>query len=220
MVIQILIMTICVKGVSAQEPQYFTKHGIEIQFHNEDASIDKSIVKKFVSTIFNTYPKLMKSFNKNARTDLIVKIDTSYHGVAYAQNGAITISSNWIHEHPTDIDLITHEGMHIIQAYPDGSGPGWLIEGIADYVRHVFGVDNPSANWYLPQYKDGQHYTNSYRVTANFLVWTTANYDKKLVQKLDHHLREKTYTPSVWQKYTGITLDELWKLYEENPTMY
>ncbi|PXX29045.1 basic secretory family protein [Arenibacter sp. ARW7G5Y1] len=217
--IQLYILAMFVTGVSAQEIQNFKRHGVEIQFHNEDPSIDKAIVKKFVSTIFKTYPKLMKRFNKNARTDLKVKIDTSYNGVAYAQNGAITISSKWIHQHPTDIDLITHEGMHIIQAYPNGSGPGWLTEGIADYVRHVYGVDNQRANWYLTQYKDGQHYTNSYRITANFLVWTTANFDKELVKKLDYHLREKTYTPGLWKKYTGKTLDQLWKLYEVNPSM-
>jgi hypothetical protein len=32
--------------------------------------------------------------------------------------------------------------MHIVQAYPDGAGPWWITEGIADFVRFDDGIDN------------------------------------------------------------------------------
>lgn len=32
--------------------------------------------------------------------------------------------------------MIAHELVHIAQAYPPGTGPGWLTERIADYVRY------------------------------------------------------------------------------------
>jgi len=60
--------------------------------------------------------------------------------------------------------------MHIVQDYGQSTGPGWLTEGIADYARYKFGVNNPAAKWALPAYKSTQKYTDAYRVTARFLV--------------------------------------------------
>jgi len=150
---------------------------------------------------------------------LEVKIDTAYNGVAYAHNGKITISSEWLRKKPEDIDVITHEVMHIVQSYPHKSGPGWLTEGIADYVRHVYGVDNKRAGWSLTGYSADNHYTQSYRITARFLLWITQKYDKTLVLKLDKHLREKTYHEELWEKYTGKSLEDLWKEYQSAPQL-
>lgn len=88
---------------------------------------------------------MVKDFNPKALKTLEIKIDTAYIGVAYAINGKITISSKYLRKKPQDLDVITHEVMHIVQAYPNNSGPGWLTEGIADYVRYKYGNDNKSA---------------------------------------------------------------------------
>ena len=116
-----------------------------------------------------------------------------------------------------DLDVITHEVMHIVQSYPPNSGPGWLTEGIADYVRFKYGVDNKGAGWSLPDYKPENSYKNSYRITARFLYWLTKKYDKNIVQKLDKNMRNKTYSEDLWNQYTGKSLDALWAEYSESP---
>lgn len=191
----------------------------KISIINEDAELSPSIIKGFENIILKVYPKLVKDFNKNARMDITVKIDTSYDGVAYANNGRVTVSSKWLHARPNDLDLMTHEIMHIIQSYPNGAGPGWLTEGIADFVRHKYGVDNVKAGWSLTEFSKNQSYKNSYRITARFLVWITQNYDKKFVIKMDKKLRSNTYSPELWKEYTGLNVDQLWESYSNNPTI-
>lgn len=190
---------------------------LTVTFENQDTELNPLIQDGLVEIIFDVYPKMIEDFNPEAMKELKVKIDTAYGGVAYAHNGQIVISANWLRQRPEDLDLITHEVMHIIQSYPSHAGPGWLTEGIADYVRHVYGVDNEGAKWSLPSYSPNHQYTDSYRITARFLVWITQQYDEELVVKLDRNLRNKTYSAELWKKYTGETLDELWDLYSTNP---
>ncbi len=102
--------------------------------------------------------------------------------------------------------------MHIVQDYGDGAGPGWLTEGIADYVRYDYGVDNATAKWALPALKPTHNYDNAYRITARFLIWVEKG-KKGTVQKLDSQLRSHTYTADSWKKLTGKTVDELWAAY-------
>lgn len=206
-------------ALHAQEnPSTVTKNGgITVTLENEDVTLDSGIKDGLLEIIFEVYPKLTRDFNPQALQELQVKIDTAYKGVAYAHNGQIVISSKWLHQKPEDLDLMTHEAMHIIQAYPHNAGPGWLTEGIADYVRHIYGVNNEGAGWSLPRYASNQKYTDSYRVTARFLVWISKEYDQDFVVKLDKHLRKRTYSNELWEKYTNKSLDELWDLYSRNP---
>lgn len=206
-------------ALHAQEnPRMVTKNGgITVTFENEDVTLDSDIQDGLLEIIFEVYPKLMRDFNPQALQELQVKIDTSYTGVAYAHNGQVVISSTWLHQRPEDLDLMTHEVMHLIQAYPHNAGPGWLTEGIADYVRYVYGVNNEGAGWSLPGYASNQQYTDSYRVTARFLVWISKEYDPNFVVKLDQHLRKNTYSEVLWEKYTSKSLDELWDLYSKSP---
>lgn len=193
------------------------KSNITVTYTNQDETLSEDIEKGFKKIIHEVYPQLMKDFNPEAMTDLKIKIDTAYNGVAYAHNGQVTVSSKWLHERPEDLDLMTHEVMHIIQSYPGGSGPGWLTEGIADYVRFKYGMDNEGAKWSLTPYNNAQHYTNSYRITARFLEWISQNYDEQIVYKLDKRLRGKTYSDSLWKTYTGASLNELWETYSKDP---
>ncbi|MDB5262461.1 MAG: secretory protein [Adhaeribacter sp.] len=122
-------------------------------------------------------------------------------------------------EKPGDIDVVTHKVFHIVQNYGRGAGPGWLVEGITDYVRHKYGIDNAGANWSLTPFDPKHNYTNSYRITARFLVWLEKNENKKIVDELNKSLRTRTYTPETWVKLTGKTLDELWQSYAQNPAI-
>ena len=201
----------------SQQQETFKKKGKVLIFTNHDPNLNQDTKDGLVKTFFKVYPKLIKDFNPESMDTIRVKIDTEYDGVAYAHNGRITISSDWLEKKPGDIDVITHEVMHIVQSYPPNSGPGWLTEGIADYVRFKYGVDNEGAGWSLPDYKPENSYKNSYRITARFLYWLTKKYDKKIVQKLDKNMRNKTYSADLWNQYTGKSLDELWAEYSESP---
>jgi hypothetical protein len=190
-----------------------------LTFVNQDPTLAPTVKQKLIDAFFKTYPAEAKRFNKDAVKQVTVTIDTAYTGVAYAHNGKITISSAWLHKRPEDIDVITHEGMHLVQAYPPKSGPGWLTEGIADYVRYKFGVNNAAGNWSLPDLTDKHRYDNSYRITARFLVWAEKNANKKLVNELDKRMRNQTYSPEVWKELTGKTVQELWQAYSGNPAI-
>ncbi|MEO8112703.1 MAG: basic secretory protein-like protein, partial [Ginsengibacter sp.] len=118
-----------------------------------------------------------------------------------------------------DLDVVTHEVMHIVQSYPGGAGPGWITEGIADYVRNKMGVNNEAGDWRLPEYNSRQNYTDAYRVTARFLQWIEQKYKSNLVQKLDADMRNKKYAPAFWKTETGKTIDQLWSEYAANPAI-
>ena len=53
--------------------------------------------------------------------------------------------------------MITHEGMHVVQQYLQS--PGWITEGIADYARAKFGVNNAARGWTMPEYDAKQFRT-------------------------------------------------------------
>jgi hypothetical protein len=140
---------------------------------------------------------------------LIFKPDIS--APAYASGNAITVNATWIRQHPDDFGMMIHEMTHLIQRYPGrGNKPGWLVEGIADYIRWWrFEPEAPRTR----VNPDRAKYTDSYRTTAAFLAWAVAKYDRGLVRKLDAALREEKYTPGLFEQATGKTLDVLWEEY-------
>jgi len=187
-------------------------------FITKTVNLDPTTRQRMIEAFFTVYPKEAKRFNPNTLRKVTFVVDPTYDGVAATSNGIVRYNPTWLEKHPEDIDVVTHEVMHIVQAYPNGSGPGWLTEGIADYARYVYGVNNQAGNWKLPDYKAGQSYTNSYRITARFLAWLTQHGHPKLVDALDQAARTRTYTPDLWKQKTGKTLDELWAEYTANPT--
>lgn len=190
-----------------------------LNFVSQDSSFDKNISEKLISAFFTVYPKLSDRFNKNTATNVTFIIDTSYEGVAATYNDTVSFSPEWFRKHPGDIDVVTHEVMHIVQAYPENSGPWWVTEGIADYARYKFGIDNAGADWSLTELKPDHNFDSSYRITARFLVWLEKNKNKNLVDELDKSMREKTYTDDIWEKLTGKSVEDLWQEYISNPAL-
>lgn len=120
---------------------------------------------------------------------------------------------------------VVHELVHVVQNYrgirgnPNASQtPGWLVEGIADFVR-----------WfrYEPQSKGAEitkgnfaraNYNSSYRITGNFLNWLTETRDKDIVRKLNAAARQGKYSEQLWKDWTGKSVQELgeeWKRFHE-----
>ena len=133
-------------------------------------------------------------------------------------------------EKPDGSDLARLNRALLEDAYPDelahrgGSrnrgNNGWLTEGIPDYIRwflyepksHGAGAayiqgridsDAKKGKVYEPKYND------SYRISANFLSFVTAKYDRRIVTKLNNALRQGQYYEDIWADDTGKTVQEL-----------
>jgi hypothetical protein len=194
----------------------------ELVFINKNSAFNPAIQKDLIETYFKVFPKLVSTFNDKTTHNVIFVTDTAYKGVAEASGNRILFSTNYMNAHPTDIDIVTHEGMHLVQGYGYGSGPVWLTEGIADFIRYQYGVDNIGSKWYLPDLA-AQHnekkYENSYRITARFFEWIDQKVKPGMIVQIDKELRNHTYTPETWSKLSGKTIDELWDEYAKNPKL-
>lgn len=125
----------------------------------------------------------------------------------YSSGNTITVSAKWINEHPDDFGLMIHELTHIIQSYPPGQ-PGWLVEGVADYVRYwKYEPEMPRRRIDFANAK----YTDSYYTSAAFLAWTAHRYDRRLLRKLDAALRKGEYKDELFETITGKPLEKLWE---------
>lgn len=215
----ILSLFIAAATVKAEKTTVYKQKGYKLTFINYDATFDATEQQRLVTTFFTVYPELAKEYNKKTLKEVTMVIDTTYKGVAETANGKVTINYIWLHKHPEDIDVVTHEVMHIVQDYGESSGPGWLTEGIADFARNKFGVNNAAAKWALPDYKPTQNYDNAYRVTARFLYWIEEKVKPGIVKELDKQMREHTYTDETFKNLTGKNVDELWKDYIANPAI-
>jgi len=220
---QFFLLFLLFAGINAfaQKIDTIKKDNLTLVFKNTDASFSMVTRQKLIDAFFVVYPEEMKEYNPNSLRLVTFVIDTAYKGVAATGNGVVRFNPAWFVKNPEDIDVVTHEVMHIVQNYGNKNGRGltWLTEGIADFVRNEYGVNNVKSGWKLTDFKPTQNYTNSYRITARFLVWAEKNKDPKLVNKLDAALREGKYTPDMWVQYTGKNVDDLWKEYAENPAI-
>lgn len=203
--------------LNAQET--IKKNGYTLTFESNFDALNPQLKKRLIETFFTVYPKLAKEYNPKTLKTVTFFVDTAYKGVAATNDGKVTYSSMWMIKHPEDIDVVTHEVMHIVQNYGNSVGPGWLTEGIADYARYKFGVDNTGAKWTLPDLKPEHTYKNSYRITARFFAWIEKNVKPGTIKAVDESLRDHTYTAEIWTKLTGKDLDALWADYIKNPTL-
>lgn len=199
----------------------------DVTLHYQDASdaVPEGVRTRIIDTFFRAYLPQRADFHPQAAAGVAIVIDPAYDGIAYvgekAKASTITINPAWLAKHPGDTDLVTHEAMHIVQGYTEYANarvPGWLVEGIADYARDRYGVDNAAAGWALPlTVKEGQTAETGYRVTGAFLKWSEAAHPG-LAKALDGALRSGRYTPALWQTHTGHTLPDLWTAYTKAAT--
>jgi hypothetical protein len=136
---------------------------------------------------------------------LVMKKDLAAPGVT--SGATIEVSAKWIGDHPDDFGLVIHELTHVIQAYPPGTQPGWLVEGIADYIRYWrFEPEKPHGPiGAKSSYRDG------YGTTAAFLAWLVDKYDHRIIRRLDEALRHGQYNDAIFRDATGKDVETLWK---------
>ena len=203
---------------STREKSSYEQKGIRLVFTNDDPTLDPRTRDRLVQTFFAVYPAMAAAFNPAASKSVQISVEKRYHGVAATAGTTIHVNPGWFHQNPEDLDVVTHEGMHVVQQYHQYD-PVWLVEGIADYARYKFGVNNKAAGWTLPDYNPKQNYDNSYRVTARFLAWLEARVKPGIVVTLDRAMRTGSYSPLLWQEQTGKSVEQLWQDYGRNPAL-
>lgn len=168
-----------------------SKNEFVLTFSDASNSLQPNVKEAIFETFKKVYPEIVSRFNQSSPRDVKLTVDPNLTQCpGFACRDCITISSSWFQTHPQDTDVLTHEVMHVVQAYNFGGCPSWLVEGIADYVRNKYGLYNESANWSMPKcFSPDQHYTQGYRVTAGFLTWLeNSRKYPRIIEQLDSRL--------------------------------
>lgn len=184
--------------------------------------------KELAPVALEWYPKIVKmlpSDGYEAPKQVTITFKANMGGTPAATSGGrIGCNIGWFRRNLKGEakGSVVHEMVHVVQQYGRARrtnanatrSPGWLVEGIADYLR-----------WfkYEPQSRGAEisrrglanaSYDRSYRVTANFLNWASDKYDTNLVASLNAAAREGRYEEGLWEKRTGHKLQDLgdeWK---------
>ncbi len=165
------------------------------------------------------YPKIGASlasdgFTPPASVKIVFKKDMKVP--AATSRGVISINAEYVGKHKDDFGMVVHELTHVVQSYPrnkavDENGKhadmGWLVEGIADYVRFF---------QYEPQTKvrvdpKRARHRDGYRVTAAFLDFLVRTHDPEIVKKLNAALRAGDCGEGKFKEITGKGVEDLWK---------
>ena len=151
-----------------------------------------------------------------------VTLEANGNGVAATGGTRVTANAQWLKREiargPQNeaVGALVHEAVHVVQQYGHVRGgqrdPGWLTEGIADYIRWWKFEPASARTVVRPVKRDGTpaSYTDRYRTTAAFLEYVAQKHDPGIVAKLNAAGRNSTYSLDIWKKSTGKTLDELW----------
>ena len=182
---------------------------------NPDAQAWAREAQKLVREWFPQVWRLLATEQTTPPREIKLIFRKSISAPAYAGGNAITVNGEWIRSHPDDLGMMVHELTHLVQAYPSGPNkPGWLVEGIADYIRWWrYEPEMPRTR--IDPLKAS--YRDSYRVTAAFLAWITAKYDRRIVPVLDRSLRQGKYSDGIFKEVTGKDLDMLWSEFAPKP---
>ncbi len=196
------------------------RNGLTLYFLDADVSLTTDYKKRLTNAYFEQYPKLVAKYNTNSPKEVYFVIDKNYDGIAATYNkNYIKYNPAWFIKNPEDIDVVTHELMHVVQAYNYDKVPGWVTEGVADYVRATEGINNVKANWKMPDVTAAHKYDNAYRITARFFIWIAQHYKKDFIVKLNEAAYTETYTENFWKDIDGKTVDKLWQEYVANPAI-
>ncbi len=128
-------------------------------------------------------------------------------GVAETSGDRIGLAVSYFKKRPDDVGALVHEIVHVVQQYRDKTPPGWVTEGIADYVRWF--VFEPAAH--RPRIDPARsRHTDSYQTTAAFFDYLVRTKDPQFVKKLNAACRAGRYSDELWQDLCGRPVEALW----------
>jgi hypothetical protein len=199
--------------IESDPPVATFRYPVEFTVDVSDAPDMKEWAEKAARVCERQYPMIndeLKSDGYKPPTQVTMTLKKDYRGVAATGGSRITGSAKFFHDHPDDIGAMVHETVHVVQRYRTRNNPGWLVEGVADYIR-FFKYEPGKIGRINP---DRARYDGSYRVTAAFLNYVSEKYDKDLVRKLNAAMRQGEYKDDLWKELTKKTakeLDEEWR---------
>ena len=199
--------------IESDPPVAVFRYPVEIAVNVADAPGMKEWAEKVARVCERQYPMIndeLKSDGFKPATQICMTLRKDYKGVAYANGNRIVGSVQFFKDHPDDVGAMVHETTHVVQRYRTRNNPGWLVEGVADWVR-FFKYEPGNLGRINP---DRARYNGSYRVTAAFLNYVSDKYDTELVRKLNRAMREGEYKEELWKELTKRTvreLDEEWR---------
>lgn len=113
---------------------------------------------------------------------------------------------------PSDTGVIVHEVAHLTQRYKDA--PGWVTEGVADYVRRVTGYNNPNEKYSTGNTygcNSDRTYMDGYKCTDAFFIHVMNKYNKpKMVLTIHEQAKKGNYTDSLITSGTNKTMSQLY----------
>ena len=189
---------------------------------------------KLAPVLQDWYPKIVAALPSDgfeAPAELSVTFSADMRGVAATGGTRIRCAASWFRRNLEGeaVGAVVHELVHVVQQYgrarranPNAPRPpGWLVEGIPDYIRW-FQFEPQSRGAEISRLSlPRARYDGSYRISANFLNWVSEKHDKEIARKLNAALRHGTYTEDIWKELTGKTVGELgdeWKKALEEKT--
>jgi hypothetical protein len=199
--------------IESDPPVAKFRYPVEITVNVADAPEMREWAEKVARVCERQYPMIndeLKSDGFKPVTQITMTLRKDYKGVAYASGNRIVGSVQFFKDHPDDLGAFVHETVHVVQRYRGRNNPGWLVEGVADWVR-FFRYEPGKIG---PLNPDRARYNGSYRVTAAFLDYVGNKYDKELVRKLNKAMRAGEYKEELWKELTKKTvreLDEEWR---------
>jgi hypothetical protein len=177
--------------------------------------VDRSL-KPVCVKWYPTIVKMLAAEGYKAPKRFSITFRPDMRGVAATGGTRIYCAGRWFKKNLQGeaVGAVVHEMVHVVQRYRRVRGgrpnPGWMVEGLADYIR-----------WFCYEPKSKRprvnparaKYTDSYRTTAAFMNYAVENHDKGLIRKFNTAMRQGKYAPELWKKYTGKTVDDLWAEY-------
>ncbi len=204
-------------GQGGQAAELDQLGGLELTIQGEVGAELAPSAGRLTELYYECFPALLRRFDnphKRANRHITITFKHEMKVPASCAGSEISVSIDWLKHHPTDVALLTHELTHAAQHYPPGA-PGWLVVGIADYARHVYGPKH-QGGWKLPDaFKPNENYNDGYRTTARFLLWLEER-SPGIVNKLHRRLQSGQFTLGEFKQITGKTVDQLWAECVEN----
>ncbi len=184
------------------------KYPVEIVPNADEAPELKEWFEGVAKLCEKQYPMIcdeLKADGYIPPTRITMTLKKDEKGVAYASGTRIVGAVSYFEKHKDDVGAFVHETAHCVQQYKGRNNPGWLVEGVADYVR--FFKYEPKKPGKLQPEK--AKYDGSYRTTAAFLEYVVTTHDKEAVRKLNAAMKQGKYTPDLWKDITGKSLEDL-----------
>ncbi|HTU64736.1 MAG TPA: basic secretory protein-like protein [Steroidobacteraceae bacterium] len=184
----------------------------------QDLTIVPATMRNHMTEVFfDVYPRLVQRFNRGAPM-MVTFVFNDNNTPGAALGNTVWYQAQWLNDHAEDYDIVVHEVMHLVEAYDFGLVPSWLTEGIADYARYHYGVNNAANHWSMTPPSPTTSYTLGYGTAARFLVWVEDKYDAHAVEELNAALRGGSYAPAMWMTMTGKDVNALWAEYLADTT--